>query len=38
MEVRNHAFTQLPVEEKVPRTLEEMEPVKEKLIVIPTSH
>ena len=38
MEVKNHAFTQLPVEEKIPKTEEEMQPVKEKLIVISTSN
>ena len=38
MEVSNHAFTQLPVEEKADRNVDyDNEPVKKKLIVIPTS-
>ena len=36
MEVQNHAFTQLPVEEKAEKNVD-YEPVKKKVIVIPTS-
>ena len=38
MEVENRAFTQLPFEQKIPQVIEELQPIKQKVIVIPTAN